>query len=121
MENRQGEYPEMSFPRLDPLAPGWPTSARILSFTHTPFIQIDNTKKEIHHPRALTSALIDRPPGVYFLCARLGAGVERLWSGEVKAHCLSCWLGRNVWAGVCHVVPEYIFSLQENLDRSLSP
>lgn len=96
MENRQGEYPEMSFPRLDPLAPGWPTSARILSFTHTPSIRIDNTKKEIHHARALTSALIDRPPGVYFLCARLGAGGREIveWGGQGPLLVMLAWMQR---------------------------
>jgi hypothetical protein len=46
------DTPEVSFPSLGPMAPGRPTIARILSFTHMPFILIDNPKKEIHHPRA---------------------------------------------------------------------
>lgn len=104
VENRQGEYPEISFPRLDPLAPGWPTSARILSFTHTPFIWIETPKRRFTTPRALTSALIDRPPSVYFLCARLGAGGREIveWGGQGPLLVMLAWmqhLGRRLPCG----------------------
>lgn len=91
----KGGTPDMSFPKLDPLAPGWPTIARSFSFTRTPFILINTPKRRFTTHELSLSALINRPPCVYFLDARLRAGIERLWSKEFEAHCLACWFGCN--------------------------